>query len=69
MTVDGGGSEVTPKNRTLKVTNRRQGGQKLSEIVGHHYFTAESFGKVEPNLASTPPLECLQRKLLEESLI
>ena len=27
------------------------------------------FGKVEPNLASTPSLECLRRKLLEESLI
>ena len=32
-------------------------------------LTAESFGKVELNLASTPSLECLRRKLLEESLI
>ena len=33
------------------------------------HFTAKSFGKVELNLASTPSLECLRRKLLEESLI
>ena len=29
----------------------------------------QSFGKVELNLASTPSLECLRRKLSEESLI
>ena len=33
------------------------------------HFTAKSFGKVELNLASTPSLECLRGKLLEESLI
>ena len=33
------------------------------------HFTAKSFGRVEPNLASTPSLEYLRRKLLEESLI
>ena len=38
-------------------------------LVLVHFTAAKSFGKVEPNLASTPSLECLRRKLLEESLI
>ena len=38
------------------------------ELMSAH-FKGGSFGKVEPwsNLASTPSLECLRRKLLEES--
>ena len=36
-----GGSEMTPKNRTLEGKNRTlggMGGQKLSKIVGHHLW-------------------------------
>ena len=36
-----GGSEMTPKNRTLEGKNRtlgRNGGQKSSKIVGHHLW-------------------------------
>ena len=42
---------------------------KLQKIKSKTTSPAKSFGKVEPNLASTPSLECLRRKLLEESLI
>ena len=38
----GGGSKMTPKNRTLEGKNRTlggEGGQKLSKIVGHHLCT------------------------------
>ena len=37
-----GGSEMTPKNRTLEGKNRTlggRGGQKSSKIVGHHLCT------------------------------
>ena len=38
----GGGSKMTPKNRTLEGKNRTlggRGGQKSSKIVGHHLCT------------------------------
>ena len=38
----GGGSKITPKNRTLEGKNRTlggRGGQKSSQIVGHHLCT------------------------------
>ena len=37
----GGGSKMTPKNRTSEGKNRMlggMGGQKLSKVVGHHIW-------------------------------